>query len=79
MFIPSRTSDSRPFNRASNTVDHCLSAPTGAWLGVYSRHQLFITCITDEDRPFNGTSNTVDRSPTSAYPLELAVAYSRHE
>ncbi|EIW9280182.1 TPA: hypothetical protein MJE31_28230, partial [Klebsiella pneumoniae] len=60
MFLPGITGDTRPFSRASNTVDHCLSAPTGAWLGVYSRHPLFIPVITGDPRPFNGASNTVD-------------------
>ncbi|KAB7746925.1 hypothetical protein GB874_21155 [Klebsiella pneumoniae] len=38
-FLPGRTGDARPFNRASNTIDYCLSARTGAWVGVCSRHQ----------------------------------------
>ncbi|HBX7586566.1 TPA: hypothetical protein MIC15_27685, partial [Klebsiella pneumoniae] len=39
LFLPGRTGDARPFNRASNTIDYCLSARTGVWVGVCSRHQ----------------------------------------
>ncbi|PCR20828.1 hypothetical protein CQA65_03700 [Klebsiella pneumoniae] len=60
MFLPGRTGDPRPFNGASNTVDHCLSAPTGALVVAYSRLPLFLPGITGDARPFNRTSHTVD-------------------
>ncbi|MBK2890399.1 hypothetical protein FKK58_26425, partial [Klebsiella pneumoniae] len=60
MFLPGRTGDPRPFNGASNTVDHCLSAPTGALVVAYSRLLLFLPGRTGDPRPFNGASNTVD-------------------
>ncbi|AXT69088.1 hypothetical protein CN260_28320 (plasmid) [Klebsiella pneumoniae] len=60
LYLPGRTADVRPFNGASNTVDHYLSAPTGALVVAYSRLPLFLPGITGDARPFNRTSHTVD-------------------